>query len=65
MQREDGCADDAMQQGMANTAALYQQATDQGDAKAQCNLGLLYELGNGVPQDTGGEYILFFIPYET
>src|SRR5207249_3651549 len=32
-------------------AELYQKSADQGDATAQCNLGALYEYGDGVPKD--------------
>ena len=29
----------------------YRKAADQGDARAQCNLGLMYENGRGVSKD--------------
>ena len=29
----------------------WRQAAEQGDAEAQCNLGLMYDFGNGVPED--------------
>ncbi|KAF9079759.1 hypothetical protein BGX23_003304 [Mortierella sp. AD031] len=29
----------------------YRKAADQGDADAQCNVGILYGRGQGVPQD--------------
>jgi TPR repeat protein len=32
-------------------AAWYQKAADQGDAAAQCNLGVMYEKGRGVKKD--------------
>ena len=32
-------------------AEWYRHAADQGDAAAQCNLGLMYKNGTGVPQD--------------
>ena len=30
----------------------FQLAADQGDAQAQCNLGVMYQDGTGVPQDS-------------
>jgi TPR repeat protein len=38
-------------QDYKEAAAWYKKAADQGNAKAQYNLGALYERGNGVPQD--------------
>lgn len=35
----------------AQAAAWYRKAADQGDVEAQGTLGLLYSLGQGVPQD--------------
>ena len=40
-----------MQQDPARAASLFQRAADQGDAKAQSNLGQLYIDGHGVPKD--------------
>ncbi|MBL0641313.1 sel1 repeat family protein, partial [Aeromonas veronii] len=31
----------------------YCQAAEQGDAEAQFNMGLMYDQGQGVPQDDG------------
>lgn len=36
---------------MAEAARLFRAAADAGDARAQFNLGQLYELGQGVPRD--------------
>merc|ERR550539_1185057 len=37
-------------QKMKNAAVLYHEAAAQGDARAQFNLGVMYELGHGVSQ---------------
>jgi TPR repeat protein len=34
-------------------ARWFRLAADQGNAAAQCNLGVMYNDGNGVPQDFG------------
>lgn len=39
------------QQIYAQAARRYREAADQGDADAQALLGLMYEVGQGVPQD--------------
>mmetsp|Transcript_47097 Transcript_47097/g.109940 ORF Transcript_47097/g.109940 Transcript_47097/m.109940 type:complete len:111 (+) Transcript_47097:2-334(+) len=39
------------EQDYAKAAALYHRAADQGHLDAQCELGLLYRDGTGVPQD--------------
>ncbi|MDD4887874.1 MAG: tetratricopeptide repeat protein, partial [Thiomonas sp.] len=38
-------------QDYAQAASWFRKAADQGDARAQCNLGLRYYNGQGVPQD--------------
>lgn len=40
-----------MQQDYAEAAKWYRHAAAQGEAQAQCNLGILYTLGHGVPQN--------------
>ena len=42
---------DGVPQDHAEATRLYRLAAEQGDARAQCNLGLMYEHGDGVPQD--------------
>ena len=42
-----------MLKDLGKAAELYQKAADQGNAKAQMNLGWLYENGQGVPKDLG------------
>jgi uncharacterized protein len=37
----------------------YLKAADQGDADAQCNLGLLFENGKGVAKDEMSEFELY------
>ena len=34
-------------------AFWYRKAAEQGDAKAQYNLGVMYDNGRGVPEDDG------------
>jgi hypothetical protein len=55
-----GCADTGNFSTASNAAAkgnyaaaaqLYRPLADQGDARAQTNLGFMYERGQGVPQD--------------
>jgi hypothetical protein len=36
---------------LAKAVATFQKAADQGDSRAQCHLGELYERGEGVPKD--------------
>ena len=36
-------------QSYEEAAELYWSAAEQGDAKAQCNLGMMYQKGIGVP----------------
>ena len=44
---------------MKNAAVLYHEAAAQGDARAQFNLGIVYEEGHGVSQDYGRAVELF------
>ncbi|HXC65508.1 MAG TPA: SEL1-like repeat protein, partial [bacterium] len=37
----------------ADAVQLLMAAAKQGDAKAECGLGVMYEHGRGVPQDLG------------
>jgi len=37
----------------SEAARWYRKAADQGDAKAQVDLGYLYNHGSGVPEDLG------------
>lgn len=44
----------AQQSGRSERAlALYRRAAEQGDPVAQYQLGLMYEIGEGVPADAG------------
>jgi len=36
----------------SDQVSRYKKAAEQGDAIAQCNMGLAYENGNGVPKDS-------------
>jgi hypothetical protein len=38
---------------LGKAAELYEKAADQGNVRAQYNLGVLYESGQGVPKDLG------------
>ena len=38
-------------QNYAEAVKWYRLAADQGDASAQFNLGVMYDKGQGVPQD--------------
>ena len=37
--------------GYTELIEKWRQQAEQGDAEAQCNLGLMYDFGNGVPED--------------
>ncbi len=41
---------------MARAAAWYRKAADQGDVGAQATLGVLYSMGQGVPQSDAEAY---------
>ena len=56
------CADGAVAQEQdddAEAVRLYRQAAEQGNAKAQTNLGNMYVNGRGVPQDDAEAVRLF------
>ena len=40
-----------VQQDVSKAASWFQKAAEQGDARAQNNLGFMYEKGRGAPQD--------------
>jgi uncharacterized protein len=44
-------------QDYSEAVKWYRLAADQGDAQAQCNLGLMYAAGHGVPQDYVSAYV--------
>ena len=46
-----------MPQDYAEAAKWFRKAAEQGDAKAQYNLGIMYAKGQGVPQD----YVLAYM----
>ena len=46
-----GCANPLNTKADKEDAVEYRKAADQGDAEAQYDLGLCYELGSGVPKD--------------
>ncbi len=48
-----------MPQSYERAAVLWKQAADQGYADAQCNLGVLYYNGLGVPKDVARAVALF------
>ena len=48
-----------MPQGNAEAVAWYRLAADQGQASAQFNLGVMYNSGDGVPQDDVSAHMWF------
>ena len=46
-----GCANSLNTKAYKEDAVEYRKAADQGDAEAQCDLGVCYEVGSGVPKD--------------
>ena len=48
-----GALTEALQREINEVIGLYRKAADQGDVKAQCNLGNMYFQGKGVKNDFG------------
>ena len=48
-----------MPQDYVEAVKWFRKAADQGDAKAQFNLGECYYIGNGVPEDDVKAYMWF------
>ncbi len=51
MMADRRCNTNRVAQDYAETAKWYRKAAEQGHAYAQSNLGLMYYIGEGVPQD--------------